>query len=180
MGMFTTIINPVSGIDYQIKCGDDICKTYTLGDYVDPSPSEYSPGSGYLLDDVYNGYDTTGSAWVVIKDGYVKEIVPYTWVESDNEDDDGCYNPCSDFDLKAKYQITEPPREWRSEELWQEKEARELKYAEENAAWKATISHLSPKEQLGMSIAKIFNRRLNYADLLKLMITVEPLSKDDE
>jgi hypothetical protein len=169
MGMFTTIIDPLTNKSYQIKSGNDDCETYKVGDKVKSWINPNWPESGKLFDDVYSGYgENENSAWIIIKDSIVSAIEP--WDEERGWDD---YQV-----LRDKYQIQDLPRETWSEEVWKKHDELKAKFDAEYKEFEKTLEGLSGPERLGAILARSIRRRLNYSSYARNIFIVEPLPKN--
>ena len=178
MGMFTTIIHPVDGRDLQIKCGNDTCETYKLGDDVGQYAIKDWAGSGYLLDDVYHGYGDP-HAFVIIKGGKVVEVIdeePAMLEAAANVPlgDDIGIDDCIEW-LRKSRGVEDPPRSWWPEEAWAAKAARDERFRKEQTVWEASVAHLSPQDRLGAAMARSLSRQMGYASIARKVFQVEPM-----
>lgn len=82
MGMFTSIIHP-DNRELQIKCGYDDCEVYHLGDEVKWYADPKNPGSGKLLDGVYESWSDKGKDdFVVIQNHRVAYLIDKVQLDS--------------------------------------------------------------------------------------------------
>jgi hypothetical protein len=160
MGLFTSIIHPEDGRELQIKCGQDACEWFRVGDDVGAQPDPYNPGSGYLLDDVYDSYSDRGEDdWVVISGGRVVAVEP-------RSEDPSL--------LRAKYNVHPPPREWWTEEAWANKAQREAEAKADLDKFMGSISHLPEEERLAKAMIYPIMRTLGYASIARRAFSIEP------
>ncbi len=181
MGTFTSIKHPAGKQDLQIYCGYDTCQTYAVGDDVGQYKGT-EPGSGYLLDNVYEAHSIEHHDYVIIKDGKVAAVVsgPDAWelvrtTHRDIDPDDICSWDCIEA-LKAAWGIVPPPREWWEEEAWAAKDKRDAERQAEADAFSASIAHLPPGKRLGIAMARAISHRLNYQSLGRAFL-VEPVKE---
>lgn len=185
MGCFTTIIDTRDNKDYQIKCGYDICEIYKLGDKVDQHMIDIYPGEGYLLDDVYEGCNYPNQdAWVIIKDGYVHDIIPLVKCTCE-EDDCICEGIESEYSLRQKYNIKNgPARELWSEQAWKEKEERELEWKikaeKERKEYDKFVKEHPDASPLALSMMYPIYRQLAYKGIARAIFNIEPLKEDNK
>jgi len=159
--MFTTIIHPDDGRELQIKCGEDMCETYRVGDIVPWFVIKDWPESGYLLDDVYSSYSNNGdNDWVIIKDHVVLAV--------ESKDESYGY-------LYDKYKIQKPARELWSEEAWIKYEEFKAELQKDHDEFEDSIKHLSAKEQAIQFFIRPLTRNYNYAEIAKSVFKIEPL-----
>jgi len=165
MGMYTSVVHPEDGRELQIKCGEDVCETYKVGDDVGAKPDPQNPESGYLLDDVYESYSNRGEDdWVIISGGKVIAVEPR------NED------PAL---LRAKYNVLPPPREWWPEETWERKAQLEAQSKARLDQFMESISHLPEGERLAKALAYPLMRTIGYESIGRKLLNVEPLLDSD-
>ncbi len=165
MGLFTSVIHPEDGHELQIKSGIDDCEIYHVGDEVRWFVDKRFPRNGKLLDDVYDSLSSRGpDDWVVIKDHKVHAVVPRT----ENGYDD--YQS-----LREQFGIEDlPDSEW-TEEGWKWKRELEERCRKENEEFEKSIAHLSPRDQLGMRLARPISKQLGYASIARQVLKIEPL-----
>lgn len=162
--MFTSIADPTTGIEYQIKCGWDVCDTFKLGDKVPSEICQEYPKQGYLLDDVYDGCAYPNKdVWVIIKDSIVVAIEPMT----ESGDD---YNL-----LRKKYQIKNYPNNLWEKNAWERKEKLEEECKKEHEEFMMSISHLSPTEQFVKIMVRHIQRMMNYESVGRKAFKIEDL-----
>ncbi len=190
MGMFTSITHPVDGRELQIKCGNDSCNTYGVGEEVGQYPLPNYAGEGYLLDGIYDSYSNLGDDdYVIIKDGIVAGVEPReatldAVIAKRAASDPNCtpedytWRDVHGF-LKAKWKVEDPPRSLWKEEVWARREKAEREVQEDWDQFHETIKDKSPEEQAKLSlfrlITKTVGRRMNYSEIARKCFTVEPL-----
>ena len=129
MGVYTSVLHPDDGGELQIKTGNDICRTYNLGDEVHWSVSPLVGGQGTLLDGAYRSYSDRG--WddvVVIKNHRIYAVVP---VES----------PVDLQEIRDEYEVEDPDPSLWSMEAWQLRDQLQI----QRDRYAAGISSLPPK-----------------------------------
>jgi hypothetical protein len=182
MGMFTRIID-TDGTEFQIKCGEDECETFHLGDTVTWEIHPDRPGKGKLLDDIYDGLD----AWVLIKDHVVQAIVPRTDV--------------AHALLIQEFGDIEPyDRAWWTETAWLQYDlkecqhalddlAHELNQAQEEQAFLTSIIGLDDAaiaslrkewyhKRLVTTMSGMLRTEMNYQGIARQVFKIEPLEND--
>lgn len=166
MGMFTTIIHPVTGEDVQIKCGYDDLETYHVGDTVNWFIDKDWPKYGKLLDDVYLGYNKAyDDTWVIIKDHIVLAVSDRNF----NDEEETYEN------LKTRYNIQEvPDNEW-SEEVWAKYVDLKNKSDEKYQKYLESISHLSGNARLAAILTYPLRERLNYESVARKCFTINQI-----
>ena len=90
MGMFTRIKKDNKVI--QVKCGDDLCETYEIGDSVPfyVNPEEY--GSASFADGAYDGVGESlndpDTYWVIIKDSKIHSVLNENEIDCEIDPDE--------------------------------------------------------------------------------------------
>lgn len=164
--MFTTICDV--NASWQIKCGYDQCEEYKIGDKVRQWIDPNSPGSGYLLDGVYDGYPYAAypAVWVVIKDGIVAihDTVNRGWPLEVHE---GAM-------LLKKFDILPPDPSLWSDEVWARKAKRQYLHECEVKTQEAELFGLS-QELLARKHASALTRTtLRQTGILKSILPGAP------
>lgn len=169
MGMFTSVIDPRTGIEYQIKCGWDKCETFKVGDKVPSKVYPEYPNEGYLLDDVYDGCNyPQKDVWVIIKDSTIVAIEQKSEIFDDEQE--------SDYDrLRKKYHIQDYPRNLWNGRSWRQKEERDAKFEKEYQEFLASIAHLPEEERLGQILAQPIRRMMNYQSVARKAFKIEKI-----
>lgn len=166
MGMYTSIAHPEDGRELQIKCGEDTCAWFEVGDDVGAEPDPENPGSGYLLDDVYDSYSNRGpDDWVIISGGKIVAV------ESRDED------PAL---LRAKYNVLPPPREWWTEEAWERKAQREAEHKAKFDKFMESIAHLPEEQRLAKTMVYPIMQSLGYESLGRKALSITPFSDPEK
>lgn len=159
MGMYTSVRHPEGGRELQIKTGQDSCDWYDVGDEVAWSLGYY-PGTGTLLDGVYDSYSDRGrDDWVVIKGHRVAAV----------EDKALVYG-----DLYEKHGIEEPdPGLWPEERHREYAEAKD-KVDAEFIKFEKSIEHLPEMERLGALLAYPLKKRsMDYESIARKIFQAE-------
>lgn len=123
MGMFTSIIDS-GNIELHIKCGYDDCDVYHIGDKVDFQIWPNFPGTGKLLDGVYDSDSPIENSgpFVIIKDHIVALIIPRG-------------NGVTATGLEKDYGIVPYQHDWWAEEVWLKDDLRRARIELENIRW---------------------------------------------
>ena len=174
MGMFTSVRHPQDGHELQIKTGWDSCDWYDVGDEVKWSIDKQFPGSGTLLDGVYRSHD---DHLIVIKDHIIK-AVENPPIKHGSVDIDAI--SVKEEQLIEKYDIRPLPRELWSEELWDERERREIKYEREALEFRDEMErgNVTPKQQLAYWMTRPLRNQLNYTSIARKLFSVQPLPQN--
>jgi hypothetical protein len=169
--MYTSIVHPEDGRELQIKCGEDICETYRVGDIVNAYPSPNRPGCGYLLDDVYESYSDRGvDDWVVISGG---KVVAVERRRGDPQED-----PLGHYEvLRLRYNVQPPPRDWWPESVWAEQSRREESSRIEFNLFLESIKDLRADQRLAHAMTFPIKRQLEFSSIGREALVVSAASE---
>jgi len=167
MGMYTTIIHPLTGKPYQIKTGDDFCATYKVGSQIPWTPDRWRPGCH--IDGVYEGLGPdTSTVLIVIKDATVMTVV-------DKADVVRWEDPYAA--LAQQYGITPPDASLWSEDAWERLREAEAKAKAEHDAWEKEAEALgyTGAQRVGFLMGKVLHRQMNYSSIGRQLFQIQPL-----
>ncbi len=183
--MFTSIRHPKTGIEIQIKSGDDMCEWYNVGDKVNRGINKNWWESGRLFDGCYDGFsyeDNVGKHYIVIiQKQRIKEVIDVGVAT-----DEGFYDiynvirkkfptkiPYSYYTKKAKYRHIQWHIEWQREYAAQK--IIDEKYRDK------LIAEYGVKEGTHKYICylftKVLRRKIDWVDMARKFVTVEPWPK---
>ena len=167
MGMYTNIIHPDTGEDFQIKTGSDYLDTYKVGSVIPWEPDPFYPG--HHIDGVYEGIGGDHPDWkfvmVVIKNCTVIAVVN----KADVEKWEDPYKALTD-----EYGIVPPDPSLWTEDAWEDFRAAEAKAKAEHDAWEREADErgLTGPQRTAFLMGQLLKRRLNYHSLGKQLFQV--------
>lgn len=158
--MFSTVIAH-DGTKVQFKAGNDICRTYYIGDSVSFWVNPHEVGDVSFADDVYYGSD---NAFVIVS---WHKIVDVEFVSKED------YNSEYRNELLKAHRITEQYyRGLFTEEAWKRKEsadaARQAELDAKRAQWKS--EGLSDEQILAKIIVEPLSVSINYSEIGKKLL----------
>ncbi len=177
MGMYTSI-HDAEGVEHQIKCGDDYCERFNIGDEVPAHPDLGSPLEGYLLDDVYDAYSDVCETWtwVIIKDRKIHAVVTRT-------EDPLAPGTLLDRDidyafLYQKYEIKALPHDTWADEDWANVAKAAAEEEQRKWQWVAECVGLTQEEISAKTCAGYMVRKMQEESLFRKIMP--PLPVDEE
>lgn len=196
MGMFTSVYVPYIGageVEVQFKCGEDMCEKYRVGDMVEWRVDKDYYMQGKLLDDIYDGFsldeelDLSGGKiktknvgrhwWVVISDHKIVEVVLKIFQGNDDSEYNSDYNYKQYLELKEKWNVKKWDENWWTKEAKEKYLKLEAEYEKEREEWENKVGYVdkTPEEKFLLNTMRLVSRRVNYVELAKKMVQVEPL-----
>ena len=180
MGMFTSIIHPDTGLEIQIKTGDDFCDTFHVGDNF---PTFHDPnvwGSGRMPNEVHDGFSFENNQgcyhWVVIKHGKVHAVVPT------KETDDGLSPTVNEVYKQFGIDPLQDNRKFYTPKAYRNYRRRieieRLKAARHKRSWHKRIEGMSKAEirsEIGKDMCQPIRRALKYEAIGRRLLMVEEL-----
>ena len=152
--MFTSCYDAL-GIEHQIKCGNDECEHFRIGDYVKSHIIGDHYESGYLLDDVYqaygNGFD--GCSMVIIKKCRLHAVI-YPDKITENE--------YKEFGIRRASKF-----HWSKEVFQKHQQAQEKAKLEREEYKKQVKPNLISSQQLAAMLIAPLKTRMNYASMAR-------------
>ncbi len=172
MGMFTSVYDR-NGKEVQIYTGEDRCDAYHIGDHVRWRIWPHDYGIRVLLDGVYKGWaEGEAHPYVLIKDHKILDVIP--------ESELLIYANSSiniESLLANKYRIPELTQEqfealFTPEAVIAHRQAT-LISLQAHLEYQASISHLSPSDQLRDAISQLVSIPVNYTAIGKILLDNE-------
>lgn len=166
--MFTSCYDEF-GTEHQIKCGNDECERFRIGDFVKSNIIGGYYGDGYLLDDVYSGCSYRndpypGDSAVIIKKCRLHAIIPHNKITG---------NECKEFGIRkaSKYH-------WSKEVFQKHLDAKAKAQLEQEEYEKQMKPGLTPSQRLAAVLIAPLETRINYASLSRELF--RPLTPEEE
>lgn len=181
MGCYTSIYK--DKIEYQIYGGDDTCETYNLGDKVNCYIIQNSYKQGHLLDGIYEAYtdDKNYNYYVIIEQSIITNVEKIRKQQKDEDDDSfEVFLEQEHINLKSKYSFKEYPDSLWSKKSKIEYEQRILDSEKRINEYFETMKDLASTEKLANFLAYPLTNKLNYDDVIKNAIIIEPSDFKDK
>lgn len=174
MGVFTTVIHPVTGVELQFKCGYDNCDTYKVGDTVDWRIVPDRPMCGRLLDDVYlaGGYGKTPYCWVIIRNHIVRGVI-----NTEMEDDGSIRDYACQYALMRKlYKVERSPESWWTDQVWAET-AKKAERDKERMS-DAVLYGMTTEQKATISMRELHRAMMRQDGYIRQLYPPEPIPND--
>jgi len=158
----------------QIRCGNDFCDNYKIGDtvpfYVDPEIY----GSACFTDGVYDGLEEGNNNydryWVIIKDSKIEAVYKEDEIDCVIDPDDSVYAQIQEFLIK-KYDISSEYNLYSPECL----ERKRLEIEAHQKEWEEKVAHLSSDEKFLAALVAPISVSYNYDTIAKNLLSMESL-----